>query len=455
MLFHVVPEDIFRDRALYSRPRYYRRTPLCQQQYLGDMGFLHDVLRPLMVMSRNNPKFESCQGGRPCDTQKYQGVKRRGTQMEERPTQKRQSDSVTASLDFRGFSADEIKVKATDKSIIVCGRHDTPGNSFRVTRKLPLPPGVDRTAVVCRYTDGRVILEIPASAKHRVEDKPERQEVEKKAEHKEKKAISDSSGTSDGEDDGGLEIEKEVQAAFRESMKLLSTVFGLPVVERKEKKDVPNGSPEEDELPAEQTTTDRADPRPDEDNKTTTGPIDKQTDVEEEGQKEKEQEEDTCLMLKYDDEPSVRPDPSDNAHVEVQTTDDSVPPEQTNVRNMDEDEEERLMSDGKEDVKVDENHQILSSQDFEIRLDLSNYKPEDIRVDVRNGDVIVEAKRENKCDGYSETETLRRCIRLPDKVDRSMLTSVLNAEGALTIQAPFLSQTISGEEEITIPVVWE
>ncbi|XP_046577153.1 alpha-crystallin A chain-like [Haliotis rubra] len=181
-------------------------------------------------------------------------------------------------------------------------------------------------------------------------------------------------------------------------------------------------------------------------------------DVEE----EKGQEEDTCLMLKYDEKPSLRHDPSDIARLEEQTTAVSVLPEQTTDRNTDEDEEvERLMSDGDEDaesilIKADENLPVSSSsQDFEIRFDLSNYKPEDIRVVVSNGDVTVEAERESKCDGYSETETLRRRIRLPDKVDQSMLTSVLNAEGEMTIQAPFLSQTISGKEEQTVPIVWE
>ncbi|XP_046577154.1 uncharacterized protein LOC124285050 [Haliotis rubra] len=462
MLFHVVPEDIFRERASYSRPCYYQRNPRCQQQQLANMGFLNDILRPLMVMSHNNPQSESCHG------ENCQRVTRRGTQKGERPSQKRQPESMTASLDFRGFSADEIKVKVTDNSIVVCGRHDGPSNSFRVTRRLPLPPGVDKTGVTCRYVDGEVILEIPASAKHSVEDKQEREEGEKKAEHKEKRVRSDPARTSDTDDDeyddGGMEGEKEVQAALQEGMKhLFSTMFGLPVVERKEKKVLSNGSPDKEEETTEQTTTDpdREEPRPEDDNKTTDGSFDKQMDVEE----EKGQEEDTCLMLKYDEKPSLRHDPSDIARLEEQTTAVSVLPEQTTDRNTDEDEEVvRLMSDGDEDaesilVKADKNLPVSSSsQDFEIRFDLSNYKPEDIRVVVSNGDVTVEAERESKCDGYSgysETETLQRRIRLPDKVDQSMLTSVLNAEGEMTIQAPFLSQTISGKEEQTVPIVWE
>ncbi|XP_046577152.1 uncharacterized protein LOC124285048 [Haliotis rubra] len=461
MLFHVVPEDIFRERAAYSRPCHYQRNPCCQQQQLGKIGFLNDILRPLMVMSHNNPQSESCHGRRQCDTEKCQRVTRRGTQKGECPTQKRQSQFMTASLDFRGFSADEIKVKVTDNSIVVCGRHDDPSNSFRVTRRLPLPPGVDKTGVICRYVEGKVILEIPASAKHSVEDKQERQEGEKKAEHKEKKTRSNPARTSDTDDeeyDGGMEGEKEVQAAFQEGMKhLFSTMFGLPVVERKEKKDLSNDKEEET---TKQTTTDpdREEPRRVDDNKTTAGSFDKQMDVEE----EKGQEENTCLMLKYDEKPSLRHDPSDIARLEEQTAGESAPREPTTDRNTDEDEEvERLMSDGDEDaesilIKADENLPVTSSsQDFEIRFDLSNYKPEDIRVVVRNGDVTVEAERESKCDGYSETETLRRRIRLPDKVDQSMLTSVLNAEGEMTIQAPFLSQTISGKEGQTVPVVWE
>ncbi|XP_067684462.1 neurofilament medium polypeptide-like [Haliotis asinina] len=453
-LFHIVPADMLRDRAGYSGPWCWQRSPYYQQQPLDNIGFLRDILRPVVVMSHNNPKSESCYGRRPYDTEKCQRVMRLGAQKGECPEQKRQPEPLIASLDFHGFSAEEIKVKVTDNAIIVCGRHDDPGNSFRVTRRLPLPPGVDKTGVTCRYIDGKVILEIPASTNDSVEDKPERQEDEKKAEHKEEKATPDparTSGKDDDEGDGGMEME--------EGMKnLLSAVFGLPVVERKEKKDVSDGSPEKEEQPAEQTTTDRVDPRPDEDNKTTTRPVDKHTDVEEEGQKEKGQEEDTCLMLKYDEKPSLSHDPSD---IEEQTTGDSTPPEQTTVRYVDEDEEvSSLMSRGEDDtgsmqVKAEENLPVVTSQDFEIHFDLSNYKPEDIRVVVGNGDVIVEAERENKCDGYSETETLRKRIRLPDKVDQSMLTSVLNSEGEMTIQAPFRSEVFTEEEEKTIPVIWE
>ncbi|XP_046558343.1 cilia- and flagella-associated protein 251-like [Haliotis rubra] len=258
---------------------------------------------------------------------------------------------------------------------------------------------------------------------------------------------------------------KEVQAALQEGMKhLFSTMFGLPVVERKEKKDLSNGSPDKEEQPAEQMTTDKdtEEPFPEAYNKTAAGSFDKQMDVEEERSEEEKEQEDTCLMLKYDEKPSLRHDTSDIGYVEEQTTADSAPPEQTTDQNTEEDEDvESLMSDGEEDaesilIKADENLPVSSSsQDFEIRFDLSKYKPEDIRVVVRNGDVIVEAERESQCDGYSETESLQRRIRLPDKVDLSMLTSILNSEGEMTIQAPFQSQTISGKEDKTIPVVWE
>ncbi|XP_067684241.1 uncharacterized protein [Haliotis asinina] len=454
MLFHVVPEDILRDRAVYSRSCCFQRGPRYQQQRLGNVDFLHNILRPLMVMSHNNTGPESCYGRRPCDTQKCQGGKRRGAQISDHPSKKRHPESMTACLDFRGFSADEIKVKVTDNAIVVCGRHDDHSNSFQVTRRLPLPRGVDKTGVTCRYIDGDVILEIPASTIYSVEDKPERREDEKKAEHKEK-ATSDPARTRDAdnkEDGGGMEIGKDVQAAFQEGMKhVLSSVFGLPDVEMKEKKDLLNECSEKEEQ-TEQTSTDKEESCPEEHDKTTTGSFEKQMDVEE----EKGQEGDTCLMLKYDEKPSLKHDPTDIAYLEKQTG-DSIPDEQTKVLKLDE-KVERLMSDVGEDVhvKADEIIPVSStSQDFEIRFDLSNYKPEDIRVVVRDDDVIVEAERESIRDGYSETETLRRRIRLPDNMDQSMLTSVLNAEGEMIIQAPFLSRTISGNEEKSIPVVWE
>ncbi|XP_046336194.2 uncharacterized protein LOC124118142 [Haliotis rufescens] len=431
MLFHVVPENMFGDRVGFSRPCYYRRHPCRRQQQLSNIGFLHDILRPLMVMSHNNPGSERCHGRRPCDTETCQGVTRRGTQKEECPSQKQVPKSMIACLDFRGFSADEIKVKVTDSAVVVCGRHDDPENSFRVTRTLPLPPGVDKTGIICRYVDGKVTLEIPASAKDSVEDKSERQEDEKKVEHKEENNQTDPTRTSDtgsvNDDDGGMEIE--------------------------------SGNPDKDEEPAEQMTTDqgRVEPRPEEANTTEAESFDKHMEAEE----EKGQEEYTCLMLKHDEKLSLADDVDDLVHVQKQTTGDSAP-EQTTVSKMGEEEvAARLMSDGEEDVdktqaEADERAPASStSQYFQIRFDLSSYKPDNIRVVVRSGDVIVEAERESTCDGYSETETLRRRIRLPDKVDQSMLTSVLNAEGEMTIQAPFLSQAISGKEEKTVPVIWE
>ncbi|XP_071082941.1 dynein heavy chain-like protein 2 [Haliotis cracherodii] len=465
MLFHVVPENVFGDRAGYSRPCYYPRHPCRRQQQLSNMGFLHDILRPLMVMSHNNPGSESCHGRRPCDTETCQGVTRRGAQKGECPSQKQVPKSRIACLDFRGFSADEIKVKVTDSAVVVCGRHDDPGNSFRVTRTLPLPPGVDKTGIICRYVDGKVTIEIPASAKDSVEDKPEKQEDEKKVEHKEENIQTDPTRTSDtgddDDDDGGMEIDREAQAAFQVGMEhltgLFSSIFGLPP---EEKKDLVIGSPDKKEESAEQANTalDREEPRPEDDNTTETESL----DVEEErSEEEKGEEGDTCLMLKYDEKLSLTDDADDFLHVEKQTTGDSAP-EQTTVRIMHKEEEvARLMSDGEEDVdktqaEIDEKAPASStSQYFQIRFDLSSYKPDDIRVVVRSGDVIVEAERESTCDGYSETETLRRRIRLPDKVDQSMLTSVLNAEGKMTIQAPFLSQAISWKEEKTVPVIWE
>ncbi|XP_046354378.1 uncharacterized protein LOC124133843 isoform X2 [Haliotis rufescens] len=461
MLFHVVPENVFGDRAGYSRPCYYRRHPCRRQQQLSNIGFLHDILRPLMVMSHNNPESECCHSRRLCDTESG------GAQRGECPAQKQVPKSMIACLDFRGFSAGEIKVKVTDSAVVVCGRHDDPGNSFRVTRTLPLPPGFDRTGIICRYVDGKVTLEIPASTKVTVEEKPEKQKDEKKIEQKEENIKTDptrTSDTGDDDDDDGLEIDSEVQAAFQVGMEhltgLFSSIFGLPP---EEKKDLVNRSLDKKEEPAEQTNTglDRDEPRS-EDNTTETESLDDLTDVEEEiSEEEKGEEEDTCLMLKYDEKLSLTDDADDFLHVEKQTTGDSAP-DQTTVRIMPEGEDvARLTSDREEDVektqvKAEEKVPISSTpQDFKIRFDLSSYKPDDIRVVVRSGDVIVEAERENKHDEYTETETLRRRIRLPEKVDQSMLTSVLNAEGEMTIQAPFLSQAISGKEDKTVPVIWE
>ncbi|XP_059482619.1 heat shock protein hsp-16.2-like [Neocloeon triangulifer] len=84
-----------------------------------------------------------------------------------------------------------------------------------------------------------------------------------------------------------------------------------------------------------------------------------------------------------------------------------------------------------------------SGNTYRINLDVSSFKPEDIKVSLKDRVLTIDAKMEKKSeDGSRFYQEMSRLYTLPESVEVSNLKSLLSNEGVLCIEAP-----ISGEVE--------
>jgi len=92
---------------------------------------------------------------------------------------------------------------------------------------------------------------------------------------------------------------------------------------------------------------------------------------------------------------------------------------------------------------------------FEVKLNVTNFTPEEITVKVAGNNLLVEGKHEEKQDknghGYVSRQFTRR-YTLPDDVDLEQLSSSMDAKGkTLTIHAPKKKLQLDGSERV-IPI---
>jgi len=94
---------------------------------------------------------------------------------------------------------------------------------------------------------------------------------------------------------------------------------------------------------------------------------------------------------------------------------------------------------------------------FEVKLNVTNFTPEEITIKVKGNNLLVEAKHEEKRDekhgkqGYVSRQFTRRYI-LPDDVDLEQLSSSMDAQGkTLTIHALKKKLQLDGSERV-IPI---
>jgi len=76
-----------------------------------------------------------------------------------------------------------------------------------------------------------------------------------------------------------------------------------------------------------------------------------------------------------------------------------------------------------------------------ITLDLHGYKPEDVKISLKDRTLMVEGKFEHKDESSRTYQEWNRQWTLPETADISKLKSVLDSEGVLTIEAPHLNKT--------------
>ncbi|VDN56037.1 unnamed protein product [Dracunculus medinensis] len=94
---------------------------------------------------------------------------------------------------------------------------------------------------------------------------------------------------------------------------------------------------------------------------------------------------------------------------------------------------------------------IDDDEQFSITIDTSQFSPEDLKVNIVDGQLIIEGKHESKIDQYGEIErSFVRKLMLPKNVTAESVTSELTKDGMLTVQTPKKSTDASRVR--TIPI---
>jgi hypothetical protein len=89
---------------------------------------------------------------------------------------------------------------------------------------------------------------------------------------------------------------------------------------------------------------------------------------------------------------------------------------------------------------------------FQIVLDVSDYKPEDIKVNLRDRNLTIKAKREVKESGFYSVREIAHQYTLPEDVDVDNLVSHFDEhDGLLAIEAPRKGATAAAEPK-KIPI---
>merc|ERR1712047_116648 len=102
-------------------------------------------------------------------------------------------------------------------------------------------------------------------------------------------------------------------------------------------------------------------------------------------------------------------------------------------RNLDNQFEEFRSLFNKEEAKVEEDNNRM-----EVRIDTSEYKPEELNVSVQSGRLLVEGRHEEKKEdgsGYIQ-RSFSRSYTLPKEAEADKMVSNLASEGILVITTP-------------------
>ncbi|KAI6233766.1 SHSP domain-containing protein [Aphelenchoides fujianensis] len=72
---------------------------------------------------------------------------------------------------------------------------------------------------------------------------------------------------------------------------------------------------------------------------------------------------------------------------------------------------------------------------FSIQLDVSSFRPEDLKVTVIENQVVIEGRHDERNDRYGQVERLFvRKYTIPDSIKPEEVTSELSKDGVLTVQ---------------------
>ncbi|GFR65625.1 alpha-crystallin B chain [Elysia marginata] len=92
-----------------------------------------------------------------------------------------------------------------------------------------------------------------------------------------------------------------------------------------------------------------------------------------------------------------------------------------------------------------------ADKEFRIRLDLSHYKPEEVKISMDSHKISINAKHEERQDNHGfVSREITRTYKLPNDVDVNSATSTMNANGTLSIK--MLKKALEAPKEVNIPV---
>jgi HSP20 family molecular chaperone IbpA len=80
---------------------------------------------------------------------------------------------------------------------------------------------------------------------------------------------------------------------------------------------------------------------------------------------------------------------------------------------------------------------------IKMALAVKNYQPEQIKVSVKNNQLLIQAENNYNDNNRSERSFLTKSIALPPGTQVDQLKSFLNKDGQLEIEAPFVEPTES------------
>ena len=78
---------------------------------------------------------------------------------------------------------------------------------------------------------------------------------------------------------------------------------------------------------------------------------------------------------------------------------------------------------------------------IKMSLAVKNYRPEQIKVSLKNNELLVQAENIYQDSNRSERSFLTKSITLPPGTQADRLTSSLSTDGQLIIEAPFIEPT--------------
>lgn len=104
--------------------------------------------------------------------------------------------------------------------------------------------------------------------------------------------------------------------------------------------------------------------------------------------------------------------------------------------------------------RIEDNTAVIQDKEkFQVKLDVKNFAPEEIKVKTVGNYIQIEAKHEEKEDdrGYISRQFVRRFL-LPKGHELKDVVSKLSADGVLTVTAPRKEKLPEVEGERVIPI---